>query len=139
MKYYAVIDTNVIISSLLKEDSIPGKIVEYVANNIIIPFVNDEILKEYYEVATRNKFNIDENKINFTIELFKKRSIFIEQDKIDEVLVDKDDIVFYEIVMTARKTTDSYLVTGNMKHFPKKSFIITPREMYEIVESEKRH
>ena len=139
MKYYAVIDTNVIISSLLKEDSIPGKIIEYVADNVIIPFVNDEILKEYYEVATRNKFNIDENKINFTIELFKKRSIFIEQDKIDEVFVDKDDIVFYEIVMTARKTTDSYLVTGNMKHFPKKSFIITPREMYEIVESEKRN
>ncbi len=139
MKYYAVIDTNVIISSLLKEDSIPGKIVEYVANNVIIPFVNDEILKEYYEVATRNKFNIDENKINSTIETFKKQAIFIDKDKIDEVFIDKDDVVFYEIVMTARKITDSYLVTGNMKHFPKKSFIITPREMYEIVESEKRH
>ena len=139
MKYYAVIDTNVIISSLLKEDSIPGKIVEYVANNVIIPFVNDEILKEYYEVATRNKFNIDENRITSTIEMFKKQAIFIDQDKIDEVFIDKDDVVFYEIVMTARKTTDSYLVTGNMKHFPKKSFIITPREMYEIVEGEKRH
>ena len=27
MKYYAVIDTNVIVSAVLKQDSVPGKVV----------------------------------------------------------------------------------------------------------------
>lgn len=28
MKYYAVIDTNVVVSAMLKRDSIPGKIID---------------------------------------------------------------------------------------------------------------
>ncbi len=58
MKYYAVIDTNVIVSALLKKDSIPGQIVKRVYDGIIIPLINEEILSEYLEVTTRNKFDI---------------------------------------------------------------------------------
>ena len=46
---------------------------------------------------------------------------------------DADDIVFYEIVLTGRKTTDAYLVTGNIKHFPVKPFVVTPKEMLDII------
>lgn len=28
---------------------------------------------------------------------------------------------------------DSYLVTGNLKHFPKKPFVVTPAEMLQII------
>jgi hypothetical protein len=42
-------------------------------------------------------------------------------------------VVFYEIVMTARKVADAYPVTGNSKHFPVKPFVVTPREMLDIV------
>ena len=49
MKYYAVIDTNVLVSATLKQDSIPGKIIEYIFSNVIVPLFNDEILNEYYE------------------------------------------------------------------------------------------
>ena len=37
--------------------------------------------------------------------------------------------------MTARKDKESYLVTGNSKHFPSKSFVITPREMIDLIEN----
>lgn len=30
---------------------------------------------------------------------------------------------------------DSFLVTGNLKHFPKKPFIVSPAEMVEIIEA----
>ena len=30
---------------------------------------------------------------------------------------------------------DAYLVTGNIKHFPDKPFVVTPREMIEILET----
>ena len=45
---------------------------------------------------------------------------------------DPDDAVFYEIVMEARKDVDAYLVTDNLKHFPEKPYIITPKEMIDI-------
>ena len=35
--------------------------------------------------------------------------------------------------MEKRKETDAYLVTGNLKHFPKEPFIVTPREMLDII------
>jgi hypothetical protein len=28
---------------------------------------------------------------------------------------------------------DSYLVTGNIKHFPKRPFIVTPAEMLQVI------
>lgn len=59
MTYYAVIDTNVIVSSVLKPSSIPGLVVELVNKKTIIPLISKEILDEYEEVLFRNKFGID--------------------------------------------------------------------------------
>jgi len=44
-----------------------------------------------------------------------------------------DDAIFYEVVMEARETTDAYLVTGNIKHFPVKPYVVTPKEMLDIL------
>ena len=57
MKYYAVIDTNVIVSALLNPDSIPGTILKYASSGLIAPLINDEILREYKEVISREEFN----------------------------------------------------------------------------------
>ena len=43
---------------------------------------------------------------------------------------DPKDIVFYEVAMYKDV---AYLVTGNIKHFPKKPFVVTPAEMVEIL------
>lgn len=37
--------------------------------------------------------------------------------------------------MEKRKEADAYLVTGNQKHFPKEPFIVTPKEMLDIIET----
>ena len=49
-----------------------------------------------------------------------------------EILVDMDDLIFYEVVMEKRED-DAYLVTGNQKHYPIRDFIVTPAEMMEII------
>ena len=49
-----------------------------------------------------------------------------------EILIDMDDLVFYEVVMEKRED-DAYLVTGNQKHYPIRDFIVTPAEMLEIL------
>lgn len=51
-----------------------------------------------------------------------------------EILPDMDDLVFYEVVMEKRDD-NAYLITGNLKHFPERSFIVTPAEMIEIMKN----
>jgi len=133
VKYYAVIDTNVLISSIYKEDSIPGRVKNYVYNGILIPLLNEEILEEYKEVLTRNDFNFDENIIKDRLQKIINAAIFLDRTNCEELFTDLDDKVFYEVVLTYRKRNDAYLVTGNIKHFPKKSFVVTPKAMLDIL------
>ena len=56
MKYYAVINTNVLVSAVLKWNSVPGNIIDLAFNDVIIPLVNQEILSEYKTVLLRPKF-----------------------------------------------------------------------------------
>ena len=137
MKYYAVIDTNVVVSSMLKNQSIPGQIIDLVTRGTIVPLVNEEILNEYLEVITRNKFNFNSAVINGTMNIIKSKAIYLQKEQTLEDFIDKDDIVFFEIVMSARSTMDAYLITGNMKHYPIRSYIVTPAQMLEIIEKDK--
>ena len=138
MHYYAVIDTNVIVSSMLKANSIPWQIMKFIEENTIIPLLNAEILNEYIEVITRNKFNFEKTSIEKVISTLKEKAIFISKEETIEQFIDKDDIVFFEIVLSARSTMDAYLITGNMKHYPIRSYIVTPAQMIEIIEKDKK-
>ena len=42
------------------------------------------------------------------------------------------DLPFYEVVMETQKN-HTYLVTGNLKHFPQEPFIVTARQMLDIM------
>ena len=50
------------------------------------------------------------------------------------VLPDMKDLSFYEVVLE-RRNDDVYLITGNIKHFPVKPFIVTAREFLSILDS----
>ncbi len=136
MKYFAVIDTNVIISAMLNFRSVPGQIVLEALTGKITPLLNNEILDEYEEVLSRPKFHFSQNDIEILINGIVARGIHVDATPLGEYLLDPKDTIFYEIVMESRKTTDSYLVTGNLKHFPVKPFIITPREMLNLIQDE---
>ena len=90
MVYYAVIDTNVLISAMLKWNSVPGNVLEFMF-------------------------------------------IYIDAPELEVELPDPKDRVFYEVVMEERNTEDAYLVTGNLKHFPEEPFVVTPRQMIDII------
>lgn len=133
MVFYAVIDTNVLVSSLLKRDSIPAKILDLVISGIIVPLFNEEILEEYAEVISRKEFGFSVEDIGKLLNFIAQNGLLLEKTAVQETLPDPDDAVFYEIVMSARKNRDAYLVTGNIRHFPAKNFVVTPREMLEII------
>ena len=64
MKFYAVIDTNVIVSALLKWNSVPGVVLQAVFNGFVVPVYNDEILNEYRNVLNRPKFGFSSELIS---------------------------------------------------------------------------
>ena len=133
MKYFAVIDTNVIVSAMLKKDSMPAQVLKEVLVGNINMLVNEEILDEYIEVLSRKKFRFPIDAVINLITEIKKQAIYVDRTPLDEYMPDPDNAVFYEIVMEERKNVDAYLVTGNLKHFPEKPFVVTTTEMIEII------
>ena len=110
----------------------PTKVLRAVTDNKLIPLYNDEIIEEYKGVMSRKKFPFSEELIDAVIQTILTDGIYVDRTTaIDELFPDPKDIVFYEVSLSR---DDSFLVTGNIKHFPKKSFVITPAEMVELLE-----
>lgn len=137
MKVYAVIDTNVFISALLskKADSATVQVFDAVMDGDIIPLYHEEILREYEEVLRRDKFHFLDETIQLVLNAVKRYGVRVYPQPTGELLVDLDDLIFYEVVMEKRGD-DAYLVTGNQKHYPIRDFIVTPAEMMEIIRKE---
>ncbi|MGN0312078.1 MAG: putative toxin-antitoxin system toxin component, PIN family [Lachnospiraceae bacterium] len=133
MKYYAVIDTNVLVSAALKWQSVPGSIINLAFNGLIVPLVNAEILEEYRAVLLRPKFCFSEEVVNNILDEMIFHAQNVVEEHLDIDFPDPKDKVFYEVVMQVRKKENAYLITGNMKHFPEESFIITPRQMLDLI------
>ena len=134
MVYYAVIDTNVFISALLSKsvDLAMVRVLEAMFNGKIVPLYHEEILVEYDEVLHRSKFHLKEETIQVVINAVKQYGVEVFPKPTGEILVDMDDLIFYEVVMEKRDD-DAYLVTGNQKHYPVRDFIVTPAEMMNII------
>lgn len=85
-------------------------------------------------MLTRPKFGFPNTIIDETLEVIKRYGINSSRKESNEQLPDPKDIVFYEVALSV---DDSYLVTGNTKHFPKKPFVVTPAEMLQIIHETK--
>lgn len=127
-----MIDTNVIVSALYsrKSDTAPFLILEYLFDGIIVPMYNAEILAEYSEVLHRPKFPFSDEDIRLVIETITHCGHDSDRVSANEMCPDPKDVVFYEVAMSKE---DSYLITGNKKHFPRVERVVTPREMLEIL------
>ena len=133
-QYYAVFDTNVLVSSLLskRKDSPTVMLLDYVLDGRIVLLYNDEILSEYDEVLRREKFGFSDDRIKVVMEMVMT-GLRLTRTPSEEVFSDVDDIVFYEVALSKE---GSYLVTGNQRHFPMSPIVVTPAEMLQIILTE---
>lgn len=98
-----------------------------------IPLYNDEIIAEYEDVLHRRKFKLSEDQIRVVIDFVKENGIDSSRFPYDGDMPDEDDRVFYEVALSEE---DSFLVTGNLKHFPKTPKVVTAAQMMEILDYE---
>ena len=134
MMLYAVIDTNVLVSALLsdKDDTATVLVVKEVIKGNIIPIYSYEIVNEYRNVLNRRKFNFSKDKINLLLDAIYSFGILFEPEPFSFSLPDIKDLPFY-IVVIQTQDKKSFLVTGNLKHFPAEPFIVTPRQLINIL------
>ena len=131
---YAAIDTNVIVSALLtrNRDAATARVLDMVISQMrITPLYNDEIITEYNNVLKREKFGFPSELIDAIINLIVVRGLDSQRVTTTyEHFPDPKDVVFYEVALSKE---DAYLVTGNIKHFPRTPIVVTPAEMIAMI------
>ena len=129
---HAVIDTNVLVSALLtsKSDTATVQVIEAFLNGQIIPLYNEEIINEYEIVLNRPAFHFSEEKVNLYISSIRQKGLLASRIPSNFEFPDSDDAVFYEVALSKE---DAYVITGNLKHFPKTPIVVTPAEMIAIL------
>lgn len=127
-----VLDTNVIVSALLKPDSNPETILNLLLEHKAFTlYVTDEIIQEYRDVLAYKKFNkhFDQGKVRAFLEALIQSSRKPRTVPAIPSLLDEDETKFLACAVGAKA---GFLVTGNTKDFPKGSYkgvaIVTPTE-----------
>ena len=112
-----VIDTNILVSALLKPAGPQGRILDAVVQGVIEPIYSLAILTEYDAVLTRRKFAFDPEGIAALLELVASEGWPVARTaRLDLSFPDPDDRKFYECAAAA----GCPLVTGNARDFPTK-------------------
>jgi uncharacterized protein len=128
-----VIDTNVVISGALKPEGLQRTTFLLAITKPARLYVSQPILDEYAEVLSRPELKIRKGLRRQLLQLIRNRGNLVVPSRRFEVSDDPDDNRFLECADAARA---DYLVTGNLRHFPrfwKKTKIITPRELIGLV------
>ena len=130
-----IIDTNVIISSLIQKN-FPYMIVhDFFIENKIELCISTALMNEYYDVLRREKFSKFKDFIlkaeNLLAEIEFKATMFDPKIRL-QLISDIDDNMILEL---ADESSADFVITGNTNDFTfplyKNTKIVTPREYYE--------
>lgn len=111
---------------------------KYLKDEIIVPLYSKEIFDEYKNVLNREEFNLPNHVVGRILNLIKQFGVCIAPIRTKEKLLDINDQIFYDVTM-AKRDSNSYLITGNLKHFPVRSFIVSPKDMINIINRSKKY
>lgn len=118
-----VLDTNVLVSSLLNPDGSPAGVLNLLLNGHMLLLYDNRILGEYLEILSRKKFGFHREWIDPLIDFIRQDGEFVTADPVRYHFSDLEDKKFYEILISGN---GDYLVSGNLRHFPEDKRIISP-------------
>jgi len=131
-----ILDTNVIISALLKAESKPALILALCLEGSLTLCLSETIWQEYREVLRREKFRgLDQESIEKLLSVIKQQALWVfPRIPLNILSRDPADNKFLECALA---TQADYLITGNTRHFPLKKFhgvqVITPRDFIDLI------
>jgi len=127
-----VVDTNVLVSAALKPESLQRTVLLLAMTRPARLYVTEPILEEYAEVLSWRELGIRRGLRLQFMQLILNRSQIVHPRLRLDAASDPDDNRFVECADAARA---DYLITGNLRHFPrfwKATKVVTAREFMEM-------
>lgn len=134
----AVLDTNVVVSALLKPEGPMASILDLAALQRFRCYVSEPILEEYGEVLGRAYLGLNERATFGSMKRLKESAVLVEPRRQVRICTDAEDNKFLECALEARA---DYVVTGNVHHFPVRFQdirVIRPRQFLTVLAAEPR-
>jgi putative PIN family toxin of toxin-antitoxin system len=128
-----VLDTNVVLSAVIKPDGLQRLIFQVALSPFCEVFISAPILAEYEGVLSRKRFKLQPSEVQSVISLITSKATLLTPANTVTAASDPDDNMFLECAEEAEAT---YLVTGNKKHFPakwKKTKVVSGREIMDLM------
>jgi putative PIN family toxin of toxin-antitoxin system len=129
-----VLDTNVIVSGILRPFSKAASILRLVADGALQLAYDLRLLSEYRDVLNRPKFNIAKINVEAFLTQVEQEGFLVSVKPLEIHLPDPDDEPFLEVALAGRVDA---IVTGNKRHFPKRAYdgvkILSPAEFLELL------
>jgi len=128
-----VVDTNVIISALLKSKNC-SQILEALKQNKIGLVLSEKLLEEIWEVIGNLKFEFTEGEKQELKELLKEKSKLVEPKEAISICRDIKDNIILECAVSGKV---DFIITGDKDLLVLKSFrkipIVSPRQFLKIL------
>jgi putative PIN family toxin of toxin-antitoxin system len=127
-----VLDTNIVVSAALRPEGLQRTVLSLAISPPARLYVSVPILVEYQQVLSRPRFRLPKGQRQQFLQLLKNRAYLVEPVRRLAVTSDPHDNIFLECAEAARA---DYLVTGNLRHFPRfwrQTKIITSREFLTL-------
>lgn len=127
-----VVDTNIVVSAALKPEGLQRTVLLLALTKPARLYVSRPIFEEYKTVLVRPELQIRKALRQQFLQLIENRAQFVAPTRQLLVTADPNDNIFVECADAARA---DYLVTGNVRHFPrfwKRTKIITSREFLSM-------
>jgi putative PIN family toxin of toxin-antitoxin system len=109
-----VLDTNVLVSGILRPAGPAGTILRWAASGMIRLAHDQRILAEYRDVLHRLVFGFSPDLIDALLNQFEQDGFSVVAGTLPFTLPDPSDAPFLEVAVAGRVDA---LVTGNKKHF----------------------
>jgi putative PIN family toxin of toxin-antitoxin system len=127
-----VVDTNIVVSAALKPRGLQRVVLILAVTKPARLYVSQPILDEYSELLASSTLQIRKGIRTQILQMIRNRSFPVSTQRRLEVASDPDDNIFLECAEAARA---DYLITGNLKHFPRfwrSTKVVSSREFMEI-------
>lgn len=126
-----VLDTNVLVSALIRPFGPPGRIWSLVLAGEIVPVYDDRILAEWSEVLSRSKFGFPPGEVGAVLFFTQSDGLRVSPSVVTAGLPDPDDDAFLEVA----SASGAAHITGNIRHYPPERRqgvpVLEPREFLE--------
>ena len=130
---HVVLDTNVVVSALLKPQGLEDQVLRLALAGRLLLCLSPEVLAEYARVLPYPKFKLRPEEVATTLRQLEKAGSLFHPARTLRTSAHEPDNRFYECADAAQA---EFLVTGNFKHFSKDykvTKIVNARKLLDLL------